>query len=327
MSLKQDIHDRLWGAQQRWFALREQGTTKRELKLKGIREGDPNRYTRSLIFAGSTRRSYEKILKTFVEYAHREHGCQRLEDINKREFRAFMDRAIGQGLAAKTLHQYRSALSKRGSLSGHTASAVALSEAYGRKIRDLVRMGALRGPSRATPSAEVAQRAIEILRSWDARHFERTDEPRAYHLAARLQLEAGCRSISATARVTRDSLGEGNQITLTGKGGRLATVAISPELHRVLGLFLGARPGPLAGQRAYQTAYARAVRVAGGRVTGTHGLRRLSAQEFYRHAYRTSVGSGMSPSQAASVATGDAVERLGHSRHRADVAGCYLGRR
>lgn len=326
-AMKQDLHDRLWGAQQRWFALREQGMTKREIKLSGIREsGDPNCHTRNLIFAGSTRRSYERILKSFVEFTHREHGCRRLEDIGKKEFRAFMDRGIALGLAAKTLHQYRSALSKLGALTGRTESAAAMSEAYGRKIRALVRSGDLRGPSRATPSAEVAQHAIEILRAWDARHFQRTDELRAYHLVARLQLETSCRSISATTRLTRDSLGEANQITLTGKGGRLATMTISPELHRVLGLYLGARPGPLADQHAYQTAYARAIRVAGGKVTGTHGLRRLSTQEFYRRRYRQAVGSGMSPSQAASVARGDAVERLGHSRHRADVAGCYLGR-
>lgn len=326
-AMKQGVHDRLWGAQQRWFALRAQGETKRALKMRGLREcADPNCYTRNLIFAGSTRLSYERILKDFVEFAHQEHGCQQLEDIGKQEFRAFMDRGIEHGLAAKTLHQHRSALSKLAALTGRTESGVALSKRYGQKIRELVRTGALKGPSRATPSAEVAQRAVEVLRAWDARHFERTDETRAYHLAARLQLETSCRSISATVRVTRDSLGEANQITLTGKGGRMATVLISPELHRLLRLYLNARPGPLADQRAYQTAYARAVRVAGGRVTGTHGLRRLSAQQFYGRSYRAAVGSGLSPSVAASVATGDAVVRLGHSRHRADVARCYLGR-
>ncbi len=325
--MKQDLHDRLWNAQQRWFALRERGMTKREIKLRGLREGaDPNRHTRNLIFAGSTRRSYERVLKAFVEFAYREHGCRRLEDIGKKEFRAFMDRGIAQGLAAKTLHQYRSALSKLGALTGRTESAAALSEAYGRKIRELVRSGTLEGPTRAIPSAEVAQRTVEILRAWDGRHFERTDELRAYHLVARLQLETGCRSISATTRVTRDSLGQANQITLRGKGGRLATVTISPDLHRFLGLYRGARPGPLADQHAYQTAYARAVRIAGGKVTGTHGLRRLSTQEFYRRRYREAIGSGMSSSQAASMATGDAVERLGHTRHRSDVARWYLGR-
>ncbi len=37
-AMKKDLHDRLWNAQQRWFALRGQGTTKRKLKLRGIRE-------------------------------------------------------------------------------------------------------------------------------------------------------------------------------------------------------------------------------------------------------------------------------------------------
>src|SRR5258708_515111 len=97
-AMKQDVHDRLWSAQQRWFALREQGLTKHGLKMQGIRDcGDPNRMTRNLIFAGSTRVTYERMLKEFVEYAHREHGVTRLEDVGKKEFRAYMDRAIAQG--------------------------------------------------------------------------------------------------------------------------------------------------------------------------------------------------------------------------------------
>lgn len=63
-ALKHILHARLWNAQHRWFALRAQGMTKRQPKLKGIREcGDPNRYTRNLVFARSTRRFYEEILK------------------------------------------------------------------------------------------------------------------------------------------------------------------------------------------------------------------------------------------------------------------------
>lgn len=325
MNMKQDVHDRLWGAQQRWFALREQGMTKREMKLRGIREcGDPNRYTRNLIFAGSTRLTYERVLKDFVEYAQRDHGCRQLQDIGKREYRAFMDRAIEQGRAAKTLNLYRSALAKLGAVTGRTESAAALSKRYGEKIRELVRAGTLRGPSRRTPTPDVAQRAVEILRQWDARHFERTDELRAYQLAARLQLETSSRSISATSRVTADSLKGGHQIELVGKGGRKMVFTLSPELHRALGLYLAANRGPLAEQRGYQNAYARAIAAAGGRVTGTHGLRRLSAQNHYKKSYRTAVGSGMTPKAAAIVATGDAVERLGHSRYRKDIARCYI---
>jgi hypothetical protein len=326
-AMKRDLHDRLWNAQQRWFALRAEGDTKRELKLRGIREcGDPNRYTRGLIFAGSTRITYERMLKGFVEFAHREHGCRSLADIDERVVRDFMDRAIAQGLAAKTLHVYRSALAKLGALTGRSASAAAQSVKYGRVIRELVRADVLRGPSRATPSPDMARRTVEILREWDGRHHARTDEERAYHLAARLQLETSCRSISATTRVSAESLRPNNQIVLIGKGGRSMTFTLSAELHGLLSLYLRANPGPLAHQRGYQAAYARAARAAGGQVTGTHGLRRLSTQEFYRRSYRAAVGSGMATGDAAAAAKGDAVQRLGHSRHRTDVARCYFGK-
>jgi hypothetical protein len=49
-------------------------------------------------------------LKAFVEHAQRQHGAKRLEDANKKDLRSFMDRAIAQGLAVKTLNRYRSAL-------------------------------------------------------------------------------------------------------------------------------------------------------------------------------------------------------------------------
>ena len=152
--MKSVLHARLWEAQQRWFAMREQD--------------DPNRFTRNLIFAGSTRLTYERVLKDVVEYAHREHGRQRLEDIGKREYRAFLDRAIEQGRTSKTLNLYRSALAKLGALTGRTESAVALSKRYGEKIRKLVRAGTLRGPARPHVTPEVRQAVMERLSRLDA---------------------------------------------------------------------------------------------------------------------------------------------------------------
>ncbi len=95
--------------------MRETGVTKHELKIRGIREaGAPNLYTRNILFTGNTLRSYEGVPKFFVEHAQREYGVQRLEDAGKKALRSFMDRAIEQGLAVKTLHRYRSALTSRG---------------------------------------------------------------------------------------------------------------------------------------------------------------------------------------------------------------------
>lgn len=61
-------------------------------------------------------------------------------------------------------------------------------------------------------------------------------------------------------------------------------------------------------------------------MTGTHGLRRLSVQDFYARQYRAAVGDGLSPPAAAERAAGDAIERLGHSRNRADHRWAHLGR-
>lgn len=321
--MKHDLHDRLWNAQQRWFAMREDGWTKHAVKKAGISDaGDQNARMRNLLFTGATRTTYEKILKSFVEFAHAKFGAQRLEDIGVREARSFMDAAIEQRLAAKTLHTYRSALSKYGSVTGQTRSFAALSSRYGRIIRGLTHSGQVDGPDRATPSPEVMNRAIEILRAWDTH----SNDSRAYHLAARLQLETAARSFSATERMTRDCLLDGNRVCIIGKGGQRLIHMISPALHEELSRHLGAHPGPLADLRGYQAAYRRAMDKFGGKVTGTHGARRLSTQMFYSREYHRLVSAGLSPTDARREARAQAIERLGHSRGRTDQAACYLDR-
>ena len=324
--MKKALHDRLWNAQERWFALREQGATKRELKLKGIREcGDPNRYTRNLIFAGATRRAYEDTLKSFLEFAHERFGAQRLEDIGKREFTAFIENGIARGLAASTLEARVSHLAKYGCLTGQAQSFIALGQTYAGRIRELHGVGALPRPVRVTPSPEVAGRAVEILESWDRRHTGRTGQPRAYHLAAKLQVETAARSVSVTDRLTRSCLKGGNRIEIVGKGGRRIAAEVSPDLYIAVQDHLEKAGEPLADRRSYQMAWRRAVRAAGGRAAGTHGLRRLSAREFYTHTYRKMTAAGAPPEQARREAREETIARLGHSRDRTDQAACYLG--
>jgi hypothetical protein len=319
--MKRGLHDRLWNAQERWFALRAEGATKRALKLQGIREaGDPNLHTRNLIFAGATKRAVEETLKSFIEFAHDRFGIQRIEDLGKRECRAFIEDGIARGLAAGTLQARLSHLAKAGALIGKSASFAALTRRLAARLPESVEP-----PKRSTPSRETAERAIGILRAWDREYEVRTGRPRAYHLAARLQLETGARSISATDRLSQECLLEGNRVRLVGKGGRVVVAVIPADLHASLSDFIRRCGGPLAERRAYQTAWRRAVQTSGGRTTGTHGLRRRAAREFYSEAYSRSMARGLSPVEARRDARGEAVERLGHGRNRADQAACYLG--
>lgn len=324
--LKQAVHDRLWNAQQRWFALREGGATKHELKVRGIREcGDANRYIRNLIFTGSTKRAVEETLKSFVEFAHEKFGIQRLEDLGRHEFKAFIEDGIARGLAASTLEARCSHLAKLGALIGRTEEFAAQSRRWAAHVRELGRAGVLRQPERPTPSSEVASRAIEILRSLDQEHRERTGQPRAYHLAARLQLETAGRSVSVAERLTKDCLKEGNFIEIIGKGGRRVLAQLSAALYNAIASHLESAGEILVEQRRYQAAWRRAVHAVGGRATGTHGLRRLSTREFYRAEYTGLIAGGVAPAQARQQAQAAAVERLGHSRDRSDQAACYLG--
>lgn len=326
--MKADLHDRLWNAQQRWFAMRGDGQiSKHDVKMAGVREfGDQNYYMRPILFTGRTRTSYERALKSFLEFAHEKFAVQRLDDIDAKHAKAFLDDGIQRGLAAKTLHAHRSALAKAFALVGKTASGAALSRKYGAKIRELVAAGVIAGPQRATPSRAIAERAMEILREWDARHLERAGHPRAYHLAARLQLETAARSVSVTERLTKGCLKGENSLELIGKGGQAILRRVSPDLYAAVAEHLVNAAEPLADLRGYHAAWRRAVGAAEGRVTGTHGLRRLSTQQFYHEEYNRRVTAGASPSEARREARAEAVQRLGHSRDRSDQASCYLGR-
>ncbi len=324
--MKKDLHDRLWNAQQRWFTLRDQGTTKRELKLRGIREaGDPNLHLRNLIFTGATKRAIEETLKSFIEFAHERFGAQRLEDIGKREFRAFIEDGIARGLAASTLEARCSHLVKFGCLTGQAQSSIALGRKLQRQIRELKEKGSLPAIERITPSQETADRAIDLLRSWDERHEARTGDPRAYHLVARLQLATSARSLSVTNRLTADRLKGGYVIEVLGKGGRAVLAPVSPDLYAAVLSYLQRTGGFLADRDGYRMAWRRAIQVARGRATGTHGLRRQAARGFYSETYAVMIARGMSPQEARKQARAEAVERLGHSRDRADQAACYLG--
>ncbi len=321
--LKSELHDTLWHAQQRWFQLRAQNYTKHELKVMGLHHaGDPNVMTRDLIFAGRTRLTYERDLKLFVTFVLREHGVQHLRDITVDHARAYLDRAIDERWAAKSIHKLRSELSKLGALIGKAESMKALSTEFGAIVRGLTAAGVLAGPGRQTPSAEVVARAVEVLRQGDL-----GQEGRAYHLAARLQLETAGRSVSVTERFSLASVKDGLHVEIVAKGGQVQTLPISAELHGHLREHLTANPGPLADLGGYRSAYYRAMQAAGGRVTGTHGLRRLSTQRHYSEQYRARLSNGASTSKARRGARRDAVERLGHGRDRVDQANAYLGER
>jgi hypothetical protein len=170
---------------------------------------------------------------------------------------------------------------------------------------------------------------IDRLRHLDALAEARKGEPRGYALALELQKEGSLRSIEATERLTRQSLigfeGDKGRIAVTGKGGRIRTVFVSKDLYgRLEGHFKRSKDGSLAPLRAYQVAVRRATLAVGGHATGTHAHRRTSAVEVKNEKYKKHLKDGKTTKKASEMATQDAVEHLGHSRNRRDLALAYL---
>ena len=113
-----------------------------------------------------------------MEFAHEKFGVERLEDLSRHEFKAFIEDGIARRLAASTLETRCSHLAKLGALIGKTESFASLSRKLASRIRELASQGVLREPERSTPTPEVANRAIEILRAWDEKYTARTGKPR-----------------------------------------------------------------------------------------------------------------------------------------------------
>lgn len=328
--MKNELHAQLWSAQQRWFAMKDQGLTKHDLKMQGIRErGDMFYSMRRIIFTGSTRLAYERELKRFLDYAYTVRGKTENAQIDKKDFRAYMDARLAQGGAKTEMNKIRAAIVKFGALYGRWESFHALSKKFGVRIRELSRAGELRGPARPHVTPEARQAVLGRLRHLDAQAEARTGQPRAYGLALELQKEASLRSIEATERFTRQSLhgleGDKGRIVIQGKGGRVRSALVSKELYKRLEAhFERAKAASLTPLRAYQVAVRRAALAVGGHATGTHAHRRTSAEELKKAKYQEHLKDGNTTKRSSELAVQDAVEHLGHSRNRRDLALAYL---
>ena len=328
--MKDELHARLWSAQQRWFTLKEHGWTKHDLKMQGIRErGDMFYATRGIIFTGSTRLAYEHELKRFLDYAHTVRGKADNNQVDKKDFRAYMEMRLDQGGAKAEMNKIRAAIVKFGALYGKWESFHAFSKKVGEQIRELSKSGQLRGPSRPHVSPEARAAIIDRLRHLDGLAEARKGAPRGYSLALELQKEGALRSIEATERFTRQSLlglhGEKGRIAVLGKGGRVRTVLIGKDLYnRLESYFNRSKASSLAPLRAYQVAVRRATLAIGGHATGTHAHRRTSAEELKNTRYKDHLKDGKTTKKASQLAVQDTVEHLGHSRNRWDVAAAYL---
>ncbi len=321
-AMKEELHQRLWSAQERWFSLRETGMTKHDVKMAGIRERGNLHYAgRRLLFWGATRVDYERGLKRFIDFCHAR-GRERNADIDKRDMRDYLDHLVARGGSASYLDKVKSAIVKFGGLYGKFESFHAMSRKIAVKIRERIAAGLTAAPAHQRITVEVAHRALDRLRELDEQFEVATGLPRGYHLAAELQSRCGLRAFEAAERMTPGCIEKGGII---GKGGRERAVLIPVDLqHRLRDFFATTGAPHLAPLRAYETAVRRAVIEVGGRGTGTHALRRLWADAYKNERYGHYLGQGLSPSEASEHALADTLEALGHGRNRRELRRAYL---
>src|SRR5213075_3591093 len=138
--------------------------------------------------------AYEQELKRFLDYAYAVRGKLDNFQIDKKDFRAYMEARMAEGGAKAEMNKIRAAIVKFGALYGKWESFHALSKKMGEQIRELSRSGQLRGPARPHVSPEVRQAIFERLGYLDHLAELRTGQARGYALALELQKEASLRS-------------------------------------------------------------------------------------------------------------------------------------
>jgi len=323
-AMKEELHQRLWSAQERWLSLRETGVTKHDIKMAGIRErGDMHHASRRLLFWGATRVDYERVLKGFIDFCHAR-GRERNADIDKRDMRDYLELLIARGASASYLDKLKSAIVKFGALYGKFESFHAMSRKIAVKIRERVAAGLTAAPAHQRVTAEVAQRTLDRLRKLDERFEVETGLPRGYHLAAELQSRCGLRAEEATERLTLDRLADGSLVVL-GKGGRERRPPVPQDLlDRLREFFADTGALRLAPLRPYEAAVRRAVKAVGGRATGTHAFRRLWAEAYRNERYRHHLLQGLPSAEASERALEDTLNGLGHGRDRRELRVAYL---
>lgn len=216
-AMKEELHQRLWAAQERWFALQATGATKREMKLESLREhGDAHHDSRNLLFWSKTRLDYEHVLKRFVEFCH-ERGRERNADIDKRDMRDYLLQLVERGASASYMAKITSAIVKFGAIYHKHESFKSTGRKLAALVRERVATGTTPAPEHQRVTPEVAQRAMERLRELDEQFEVKTGLPRGYHLAAELQSRCGLRAFEATERMTPERLAE---VDVIGKGGK-----------------------------------------------------------------------------------------------------------
>ena len=136
MNMREDIHRRLWGAYWRWRSLRDKGITRFDLKVRGLHQhGNPNKTTAHLIFMHGKLPLYEAVVREFDRFSTQDARVHGIQDMRKKQFKAFMNDAIARIVPPEKLMFYCEALQKWRALTGQTDSFAGIAKYFRKKIR------------------------------------------------------------------------------------------------------------------------------------------------------------------------------------------------
>jgi site-specific recombinase XerD len=293
------------------------GVSKRELKIKAIKEGKPfYHHYDGMIFSFSTFETYKPKVKRFVHWCVDRFGIEHITQIKHGMFREY----IGEHLdhwKANTIKTHLAAIAKFG-------EGIGKAESFHRVSKQI--QSQLPADKVSRPTYLSTGQALHVLTIVDQINHR-------YGLAMCLQLETACRVCEVDRLRTADLKGlvvnEGKVkgvVKLWGKGNRMREVTVTPDLYQELKSALNEKR-KLIDYAGFRTAVYRASMQLGLKSGGTHKARRFNIQEFAGEIYKALRGQGLSSRDASANALQEANRRLGHSPARKSTTMLYLGDR
>ncbi len=258
----------------------------------------------------ATQNAYRDVWRHVLQYSRENFGIRDAEKLTPESVSAYLQSKIDAGVKHATFMQYAAAAEK-------------LETALNMYSQKYTRGKEYHFSNAIKPVRSIAHEKLERFTDNRAylnpKKIIETIKNETYKIVAKLQYQTGLR-IKETNMITKSQLLENNQLLVEGgKGGKIRTVQLSPDLYFRLQTAISSGRGKMSFNKdSYRRQLATATKLAGENPAGksTHGLRWSYAQTKFQSLQR---GRNLTYTAAEQQVSSE----LGHDR--ADTTQHYIG--
>ncbi len=252
-----------------------------------------------------TKEAYLKVWRQCLEHAKTEFKVRDIEKLTAEHVSSFLRSRIAEDVSRQTYGQAAAALGKLENALNSYAAGKGTGQVYSFRPAMVAMRGEAVGLEKMIANRAFAdpERVIAAIRNPD------------YQLAARIQMEGGCRVSEATLIRPTQLKGDG-KIEIQGKGGKMRTMEVSRDTYSRLVERMQQDGEFRVSRDAYRSALGRASEAVGDKGS-THSQRHRWVQDTFQR----KLDEGKPFEQALAEVS----REIGHER--AEITLHYLGRR